>query len=364
MEEVIRCLGCGAVIQHDDKNKAGYAPKDIVHKENILCQRCFQLKHYHKIQSSNKQADDFLSILHTISEKDALIVYIIDLFDFNGSLIQGFPRFFSHHDVLVIANKRDILPKSFNHNRLKQWLQRQLKKEGIRPIDVILTSCKNNFQLDEIMEAIDYYRNHRDVYVVGSTNVGKSSFLNALLKHYSNQNELITTSEFPGTTLDLIKIPFDETSSLYDSPGIVNEHQMAHVINEKDLKYILPQSEIRPMNYQLDANQSIYIGGLARFDFLAGSKMSVTCYYSKRLMIHRCKLENADRLYNRHKTLKPEIASIETISDMEYYQYTLPDRAVDVVISGLGFFRMKQKNAKIKIHVPKTVRVFLRESIV
>ena len=49
---------------------------------------------------------------------------------------------------------------------------------------------------------------------------------------------LITTSEFPGTTLDLIEIPLDEHSSIYDSPGIVNRHQIAHIVDEKELQNI------------------------------------------------------------------------------------------------------------------------------
>ena len=65
----------------------------------------------------------------------------------------------------------------------------------------------------------------------------KESLINALLKAYSDvQDNLITTSEFPGTTLDLIEIPLDENSSIYDSPGIVNRHQIAHLIDENTLK--------------------------------------------------------------------------------------------------------------------------------
>lgn len=115
---------------------------------------------------------------------------------------------------------------------------------------------------------IDQYRKGRDVYVVGVTNVGKSSLINSLLKAYSDvQDNLITTSEFPGTTLDLIEIPLDENSSIYDSPGIVNRHQIAHLVDENTLKDILPQSELRPVNYQLNCKQTLYFGGLARLDF-------------------------------------------------------------------------------------------------
>ena len=40
---------------------------------------------------------------------------------------------------------------------------------------------------------------------------GNLRLINSLLKHYAGVTDnLITTSEFPGTTLDLIEIPLDD----------------------------------------------------------------------------------------------------------------------------------------------------------
>ena len=60
------------------------------------------------------------------------------------------------------------------------------------------------------------------------------------------------------------------------------------------------------MNYQLNSQQTLYFGGLARLDFITGERTSLVCYFHRRLQIHRTKLEKADELYNRHMTLKPE----------------------------------------------------------
>ena len=316
MEE-LRCYGCGAIIQSEDEKKIGFVPKNALDRSQVLCKRCFRLKNYHQLQATNLSDDDFLEILNKIGEKDCLVVYLVDLFDFNGSLIQGLVRHINYNDVIVVGNKRDILPRSIKDTKIIHWLRRQLKLEGIKPLDVLLTSGKKNYHLDELMQMIDQYRKGRDVYVVGVTNVGKSSLINSLLKAYSDvQDNLITTSEFPGTTLDLIEIPLDENSSIYDSPGIVNRHQIAHLIDENTLKDILPQSELRPVNYQLNCKQTLYFGGLARLDFLNGSKTSMTCYFHRRLQIHRTKLENADALYNRHKTLKPEVEELKDIQEV------------------------------------------------
>ena len=59
----LRCSGCGAVIQSEDKNKPGYLPVNAVNKEKPLCQRCFKLMHYHQKMESYLSKEDFLKII-------------------------------------------------------------------------------------------------------------------------------------------------------------------------------------------------------------------------------------------------------------------------------------------------------------
>jgi len=366
MNKETRCFGCGAIIQSDNEKHIGYVPKSAMNQEDVLCKRCFRLKNYHQLQETSLTKDDFLKILQGIGEKDCLVVYIIDLFDFNGSMIQGFMRHIAYNDVLILANKRDILPKSVKERKIEHWVRRQLKEEGIKPLDVFITSGKKNLNLDTIYEAIQAHRKGRDVYVVGVTNVGKSTFINALLKHYAQIEErhLITVSEFPGTTLDLIEIPLDDHSTLYDTPGIINESQMTHMIDTLDIKSILPQSELRPMIFQLESNQTLYFSGLGRIDFTQGDPSSFVAYFSKNIKIHRTKTINADELYNRHKTLKYEIDGMDTIQKMKSYEFKVPSGKQDIVISGLGFITINSKGVRVIVKVPPHVSVFMRESLI
>ncbi len=185
MSEKIRCFGCGAIIQSEDEKKIGFIPKNALNNEKVLCKRCFRLKNYHELQKTNLTSDDFLNILQKIGDQNCLVVYLIDLFDYNGSLINGLPRHLNNNDILVVGNKRDILPKSLKDIKIEHWLRRQLKEIGIKPVDVILSSGVKNYNLDLLIDKIDEYRHGRDVYIVGVTNVGKSSLINALLKHYA-----------------------------------------------------------------------------------------------------------------------------------------------------------------------------------
>ena len=195
MSEEIRCFGCGAIIQSEDENKIGFVPKKALNNDKVLCKRCFRLKNYHELQKTNLTSDDFLNILQEIGNHDCLVVYLIDLFDYNGSLINGLPRHLNNNDILVVGNKRDILPKSLKDIKIIHWLRRQLKETGIKPVDVILSSGVKNYNLDLLIDKINEYRHGRDVYIVGVTNVGKSSLINALLKHYgTGDNNLITNN--------------------------------------------------------------------------------------------------------------------------------------------------------------------------
>ncbi|WP_249030355.1 ribosome biogenesis GTPase YqeH [Tannockella kyphosi] len=365
MTQELKCFGCGAIIQSENENKIGFVPKNATNNEHVLCRRCFRMKNYHELQQTSLTSDDFLNILQTIGQQDCLVVYLIDVFDFNGSLIQGLTRHVNNNDILVIGNKRDILPKSLKDRKIEHWIRRQLKEHNVKPVDVLLTSGIKNYNLDALMESIHTYRKNRNVYVVGVTNVGKSSMINALLTHYTKDNtHLITTSEFPGTTLDLIEIPLDETTSLYDSPGIINVHQMAHLVKPEHLKTIVPKTELRPKGFQLSSQQTLYFGGLARMDFVKGDKSSFTCYFPRHLNISRCKLENADKSYLTNHMLEPKIEEIETTVQMESHDFTLGKHKSDIVISGLGFISVESNNAKITIKAPKGVGVFLREALI
>lgn len=80
------------------------------------------------------------------------------------------------------------------------------------------------------------------VYVLGSTNSGKSSFINALLYksnkykdsskvHYRQKYDILTESPAPGTTLDLVTIEqLNIGFRVIDTPGIPNMSQCSAFI--------------------------------------------------------------------------------------------------------------------------------------
>ena len=368
MEEIL-CIGCGAIIQTEDKTGLGFTPQSALEKGletgEVYCQRCFRLRHYNEITDVQVTDADFRKLLHEVGDSDALVVNVIDIFDFNGSVIPGLPRFVSGNDVLLVGNKKDILPKSVKPGKISQWLMERAHEEGLRPVDVLLTSAQNKHAIKEVIDKIEHYRKGRDVYVVGVTNVGKSTLINAIIQEITGDQNVITTSRFPGTTLDKIEIPLDDGSYIYDTPGIIHRHQMAHYLTAKNLKYVSPKKEIKPKTYQLNPEQTLFLGGLGRFDFIAGEKQGFTAFFDNELKLHRTKLEGASDFYDKHLgTLltPPNNKEKEDFPKLVQHVFTIKDKT-DLVISGLGWFRVTG-TAKVAVWAPEGVAVVTRKAII
>lgn len=371
--EKLFCIGCGAQIQSTDKKAAGYTPKSSIEKAEetgeLYCQRCFRLRHYNEIVDVHITDDEFLKLLHEVGDSDALVVNVVDIFDFNGSIIPGLTRFVSGNDVLLVGNKKDILPKSVKDGKVTQWLTERAYEEGLRPVDVILTSAQNHHAIKELIDRIDKLRKGRDVYVVGVTNVGKSTLINAIIKEITGNKDVITTSRFPGTTLDKIEIPLDDGSYIFDTPGIIHRHQMAHYLTAKNLKYVSPKKEIKPKTYQLNPEQTLFLGGLGRFDFVSGEKQGFTAYFDNNLQLHRTKLQGADAFYDKHVgnlLTPPNDKERIDFPKLVRHEFTLKEKT-DVVFSGLGWVRINGKTSAptvVAAWAPEGVGVVIRKALI
>ncbi|ARK29289.1 ribosome biogenesis GTPase YqeH [Halalkalibacter krulwichiae] len=362
------CSGCGIAIQTENKEGLGYAPPSALERDVITCQRCFRLKHYNEVQDVSLTDDDFLKILNGLGEKKALIVKVVDIFDFTGSWLPGLHRFVGNNEVLLVGNKVDLLPKSLKQSKLINWMKKSAKELGLKPVDVMLMSAEKGLSIKEVASEIDRLRKGKDVYVVGCTNVGKSTFINQMIKTFGGDTEqLITTSHFPGTTLDMIDIPLEDGRALFDTPGIINHHQMAHHIDKQELKIITPKKEIKPKVFQLNEGQTLYFGGLGRFDFLQGERTSFTCFFSNELTIHRTKQEKAEELYQNHLgelLTPPGPQTKESLPPLVKHSFQVKSNKVDIVFSGLGWVTVNGQNLKVEGYAPKGVSVTIRESII
>ena len=373
LDNKIYCIGCGAEIQSENQNKQGYLPKSVVEKSieenNLVCKRCFRLKNYNEVSDVELGAEDFYKLIKTLSKKDGLVVKVVDIFDFSGSWIEDVIDIVGNNkDIVLVANKLDLLPKSVKQNKIKQWLFKMLKAKGIKVKDILLISAIKNHGIEEAAARIDELRNGKDVYIIGATNVGKSTFINKLIELTTGDKNVITTSHFPGTTLGMIEIPLDRATSIYDTPGIILDYDIAHYLDAKSLKLVMPKKEIKARVFQLNAEQSLFFGGMARVDFVKGERQSFTLYASNLVGIHRTKLSNADALFEKHlgTLLKPPFEdNISIFKNQVKKNFKIDDRKIDIVISGLGWITVNSDSGcEIDIYVPEEIEVFVRESII
>lgn len=366
MEE-IRCIGCGSIIQSEHEKQPGYVPSSKLNtSEDLICRRCFRLKHYNEITPLSLTKDDYFNIIGEIGNEDALIVMIIDIFDIEGTLIPQISKLTNHNDMVIIANKVDLLPKSVKENKLLHHLKKIISDHNLKPIDIHLMSAKKNKNIDSIVEALIQHANDRDIYITGATNVGKSTFINALLKSYANsKQDVITVSSTAGTTLDLIKIPFDQ-QYIIDTPGLINENQITHYLSQKGVKAITPKKEIKPKTFQLESSQTLFFGGLARVDFVSGQPTSFTCYVGEFLSIHRTKTEKADELYENHitKLLSPPYEGDEAIELTKKVFQIHDSKKQDIVIPGLGFISLKGEHRVVHVYTKKETIPYIREALI
>ncbi|XP_053994280.1 nitric oxide-associated protein 1 isoform X1 [Hylaeus volcanicus] len=223
----IPCGGCGALLHCKDPAIPGYLPSELMSKTDnedlklMICQRCHFLKFYNASLEVNVSIEDYPKLLSIIKRKKCAIILIVDLTDFPCSIWPDLKSIMHPFTpIFLVGNKIDLLPRDcprFFDNVREQLLETLIDRTGIKRENVThvaLTSAKTGWGIEELINKLQLKWRHKgDVYLVGCTNVGKSSIFNMLLNSdYCKVQALdlvqrATTSPWPGTTLNLLKFP-------------------------------------------------------------------------------------------------------------------------------------------------------------
>ena len=346
-----KCKGCGAILQSKDPNAPGYTPKE----NSDYCQRCFRLIHYDDLMISMRKGIDPDVVMDRISQSDALILWVVDLFDFEAGIIPGLNRHLIGKDIIMVCTKRDILPDTLSEEKIARFVFSRLKENVISIKSLILTSKLERMGVDEVKQAVQLYRKNREVIVMGKANSGKSTLLNNLL----GENTL-TMSRYPGTTLDFNELEIDGVPYV-DTPGIEISHSILMEVKEDELKEILPARTLKPQVYQLSYDQSFAIGGLVRLDLMKCDHASCVFYMSDSLKIHRGKVSGADALWKKHYGTLFQPVPVTN----QFKKYTIRKEMdkMDIVIDGLGWACVHGQMSTITVYVPENVNVTFRKAM-
>ena len=321
-----KCIGCGITLQKDNKSSLGYTEN----LENNLCERCFKLTNYGQYQKVSLTNKDYQEILKQIPN-NSKILYITDILSLELINIEQFKN------ITLVITKKDILPKSIKPSKIINYIKNNYPFIN----DIIIISSKTEEGIKELYNKIE---KEKEVYIVGPTNVGKSTLINKLINLYGNNSKKnpITVSMYPSTTLNKIEIKLNKVT-LIDTPGLINENNIINYLETSEIKKITPKKEIKPKSCQLEGMGSIVIEDLIRIDYNTNTKNSIVIYTSNLLKI-RFSSPKKDNLHN-YPAKKILIAN------------------KDIVIPGLGFIKCT-KEINISLYIKKDINIYIRDNLI
>ncbi|KAL4713567.1 hypothetical protein ACJJTC_006155 [Scirpophaga incertulas] len=228
---MVPCGGCGALLHSSDPAIPGYLPSEIFRGRSndelktIECQRCHFLREYNIALDVTVHHDEYEKLLQSIRYVKSLVILMVDLLDFPCSIWPGIVDIIgTDRPIIIVANKVDLLPRdSYGYlNRVKECLVSEIMKTKLGEAkikQIFLISAKTGYGVEELVSFMfKEWLYKGDVFLVGSTNVGKSSLFNALLQsdyckvHAVDIIKRATVSRWPGTTLNLLKFPINRPS--------------------------------------------------------------------------------------------------------------------------------------------------------
>ncbi len=366
-KRVIRCHNCGAILQCEHKNQVGFISKAIV--ENGVpkipyCNQCYDKML--ALNSSNLEHEtdkDIIKILNDAVATDSLIVWMVDLFSFNGTLNPDVVKKVKKLNVVVIGSKRDLFPSSVEDSMLIRYLDERFSEFGINPVSIRLIGSEDKIDIKDVLKDLKEQRKYRDIYLIGEVNSGKTTLINKFLKNYENKTKWqIKTELYPGTNSDVLEIPLSNSSFLYELPDLSNSTSVISKVEKDVQKIIVPKKEIVMTRRFIGEGSAIMVGNLACLYIIKGRHTSVRIFMSEKTEIKTVSVEKVDdamRENYRKKFCRPVSERFLSFRDYDMFEYELEDDDLrhDISVEGLCWFSTRGKGQTLRILLPKGAAV-------
>uniref|UniRef100_A0A8C7XI42 Nitric oxide associated 1 n=1 Tax=Oryzias sinensis TaxID=183150 RepID=A0A8C7XI42_9TELE len=162
---------------------------------------------------------------------------------------------------------------------------------------------------------------------------------------------------------------------LYDTPGIIKEHDILQLLQEKEVQLVVPTRAVVPRTFVLQPGMSLFVGALFRIDFLQGEK---SCWFSimasNLVPVHVTSLDKADSIYEKHaghvllgvptggsERMRAFPALVHQDFSVEGQGYL--EAAVDVKLSSAGWVAVtaaEGQQLQLRVHGPPGAGLGLR----
>ena len=334
LKKIKHCEGCGVKLQDENILNIGYT----TNLNNDLCMRCFRLRNYGEYESISSNLVNYEKILSMVNRSRELVLYVVDVVNLPKDI--GIIKNYLKNDIILVINKRDLLPWSVKDEKIIEYI----KNLGIKFEDMVVISSEKNFNMDILYKKIMKYQKSENIYVVGYTNAGKSSLISRFISNYGDGNTTLTVSPLPSTTLNRIIIPINNKITLIDTPGIIDNSNIINFVDKKMYKKLNSKKEIKPRTYQLSSGQSLVLGDLVRIDYVEGDRNSLTFYIPNEIKIRRTSFRG------------------DKLKDLAEFNYNIL-YSNDLCIMGLGFIKFVA-GCEIRLYINKDVDVFMRNNLI
>ena len=364
---VLRCYHCGAILQCEKPNEKGYIVPESLNRATpiqiIYCDKCFEtMKAFNNSELDQEVDQGVLKILNDAFATDAYIVWVVDLFSFNGVLNSEIANKVKRLNLTVIGNKRDLFPSNVKDESLIAYINERFGEFGIKPNTVRLIGG-NKFDAKGLIEAMNAARKGHDVYMIGNITSGKTSIINKALKGYENKtSRQIKTIKYPGTHLDVLEIPLSRSSFFYELPGISQSTSAAGKLEKDVAKLIVPKKAIKVTQKNMAPGDALMVGSLAAFEVLKGKSTNYKFYAAEAVETRKVSIKKLDdeiKENNVRRSIRPVSERLVSFLDYDMFEYAMENdkKWHDIAIEGLGWLSFVAQGQIIRIRLPKGVAI-------
>ena len=369
---VLRCYHCGAILQCENENEKGYIIPESLHRATpiqiIYCDRCFEtMKAFNNSELEQKVDQEVLKILDDAFATDALIIWVVDLFSFNGTLNSEIAKKVKKLNVIVVGNKRDLFPLNVKDESLVEYLNTTFNAYGIKPKSVRLLGATNKIDSKELIDSVNTARKGHDVYMIGNSTSGKTSIINRAMKGFENKtSRQIKTITYPGTSVNVLEIPLSRSSFFYELPGISQTTSATGKLEKDVVRQIVPKKAVKLITRTMSAGDALMVGSLAAFEIIKGKTTNYRFYSAEGVETRKVQSKKLDDYINENnirRFARPVSERLVSFLDYDMFEYAMENdkKWHDIAIEGLGWLSFIAQGQMIRVRLPKGVA--LKESI-